>query len=161
MDPITQKQAVQTGNKTSSPGSLLLSDIQAPGSNHGSPYWPRDPGVWRGGYMMPQRKVLFKPFGEVKHVVKGTISIYFEMHGWEEVCSPVHARMQVCVSVCLCVFVCDWNWKIASPSRYYRRQPDLYPAFSSNVLDLVQSPQRGSGAGETTTARFEEKHTSL
>lgn len=47
MDPITQKQAIQTGNKTSSPGSLLLSDIQAPGSNHGSPYRPGagDPGV--------------------------------------------------------------------------------------------------------------------
>ena len=35
IDPITQKQAIQTGNKTSSPGSLLQSDIQA-SCNHGS-----------------------------------------------------------------------------------------------------------------------------
>lgn len=38
IDPITQKQATQTGNKTSSQGSLLLSDIQASCSNHGSLY---------------------------------------------------------------------------------------------------------------------------
>lgn len=28
IDPITQKQAIQTGNKTSSPGSLLPGDIK-------------------------------------------------------------------------------------------------------------------------------------
>lgn len=43
IDPITEKQAIQTGNKTSSPGSLLLSDIQASHSNHGSLYLTRDP----------------------------------------------------------------------------------------------------------------------
>lgn len=35
-NPITQKQATQTGNKTCSLGSLLLSDIQTSCSNHGS-----------------------------------------------------------------------------------------------------------------------------
>lgn len=40
-DPTTQKQDIQTGNKTSSPGSLLHSDIQASCSNRGSVHRPR------------------------------------------------------------------------------------------------------------------------
>lgn len=55
IDPITQKQAIQTGNKTSNPGSLLRSDIQASCSNHGSLYLPRDLPVWKA-HMMLQYK---------------------------------------------------------------------------------------------------------
>ncbi len=72
INPITQKQAIQTGNKTSSPDGLLLGDIQASFSNYRSLH---QQGVEGSSDATVQRICV------TQHIIHS-----FEMFSWREAC---------------------------------------------------------------------------